>query len=362
MLYLLAQHFITANNKFHLFTYISFRGLFAGTIAFLISILFGNNFINWLKALNVRQAIRDDGPKQHLQKTGTPTMGGVMIIMITTVTSLLLCDLSNPYILLLLFVMISTGLLGFVDDYKKVALKNSKGVSAKTKLISQLLITTATIIALIYIIKIPNATSVVVPYMKSTQINLSITLFLILAYGVIIGSSNAVNLTDGLDGLVSFPLIMGALGLSIFAYAEGNHIFADYLRLPHIGQAQEIVVFCGAIIGSILGFLWYNAYPARIFMGDVGSLSLGATFATIAIILKQELVWGVMAMLFVLEALSVILQVLSYRYRGKKRIFRMAPLHHHFELGGWSEMQVVIRFWILSIIFLILSLLSLKIR
>jgi phospho-N-acetylmuramoyl-pentapeptide-transferase len=362
MLYLLAQHFISTNNKFHLFTYVSFRGLFSGTLSFIICTMYGEKFISWLKSLNVKQAIRDDGPKQHLQKNGTPTMGGLIILFTTTVTSLLLCDLSNPYIWLLIFVMLSTGLLGFVDDYKKVVLKNSKGVSAKTKLVSQLLITTATIFTLIYIVKLPDPTSIIVPYIKSTQIDLGLALFLFLAYIVIVGSSNAVNLTDGLDGLVSFPLIMGALGLSIFAYAEGNHIFADYLRLPHIGQAQEIVVFCGSIIGSILGFLWYNAYPARIFMGDVGSLSLGATFATIAIILKQELVWGVMAMLFVLEALSVIMQVLSYRYRGKKRIFRMAPLHHHFELGGWSEMQVVIRFWILSIIFLIVALLSLKIR
>jgi phospho-N-acetylmuramoyl-pentapeptide-transferase len=360
MLYLISQ--LVHHNKLHIFTYISFRGLLAGAISFFICTVYGGKFINWLKSLNVKQAIRDDGPKQHLQKTGTPTMGGLMIIATTTITSILLCDLSNPYIWILMFVMISTGLLGFYDDYKKVILRNSKGVSAKTKLMVQLLITNVTILSLIFIVKMPNPTSIIIPYIKSAQIDIGLILFLILSYCVIVGSSNAVNLTDGLDGLASFPIIMGALGLSIFAYAQGNHIFADYLKLPHISQAQEIVVFCGAIIGSVLGFLWYNAYPAKVFMGDVGSLSLGATFATIAIILKQELVWGIIAMLFVMEALSVILQVLSYRYRGKKRIFKMAPLHHHFELSGWSEMQVVVRFWIMSIIFLILALLSLKIR
>jgi phospho-N-acetylmuramoyl-pentapeptide-transferase len=360
MLYLISQ--LIKSNKLHIFTYISFRGLLAGTMSFFMCTIYGGHFINWLKALNVKQAIRDDGPKQHLQKTGTPTMGGVMIIAVTTITALILCDLSNPYIWLLIFVMISTGLLGFYDDYKKVVLNNSKGVSVKFKLIAQLLITTITIVFIIFIIKVPNPTSIIVPYIKSAPIDIGLTLFLILSYCVIVGSSNAVNLTDGLDGLVSFPIIMGALGLSIFAYAQGNHIFADYLKLPHISQAQEIVVFCGAVIGSVLGFLWYNAYPAKVFMGDVGSLSLGATFATISIILKQELIWGIMAMLFVMEAISVILQVLSYRYRGKKRIFKMAPLHHHFELSGWSEMQVVVRFWIMSIIFLILALLSLKIR
>lgn len=361
MIYLLSQ--LYANNSIiHIFNYISFRSLLAGSISFTIAIVFGNKFINIISNLNIKQTVRTEGPSRHYTKTGTPTMGGVLIIFSTTITTLLLCDLTNLYLLLLFFVMISSGMLGLYDDYKKAILRNSVGVSAKIKLITQLLITTITIIYIIYIIKIPDFTTIIIPYIKSTTVDIGILLFLILTYFVTIGGANAVNLTDGLDGLVSFPLIINALGLAVFAYAQGNYNFASYLKLPYLIDVQEIVVFCAAIIGSILGFLWYNAYPAKIFMGDVGSLSLGATFATISVLLKQELVWGIMSALFVAEALSVIFQVLSYRYRRQKRIFKMSPLHHHFELSGWSETQTVTRFWIISIIFLVISLLSLKIR
>jgi phospho-N-acetylmuramoyl-pentapeptide-transferase len=323
--------------------------------------LFGKPVIRWLTSLKIGQTVRTDGPQTHLVKSGTPTMGGVLIILSIILTTLLVADLSNLYIWILLFVLVATGALGFIDDYRKIVYKDPKGLPPRAKMIGQSLIALITGLFLIYVVKMPNTTEVVVPFFKSVQYPFGVIGFLILTYFVIVGSSNAVNLTDGLDGLVSVPIIIVSLGLSIFAYIAGHKIFANYLYLPHIPLAHEVVVFCAAIVGATLGFLWFNAHPAQVFMGDVGALALGATLGTIAIIVRQEIVFGIMGGLFVIEAISVMLQVGSYKLR-KKRIFLMAPIHHHFELKGWKETQVVVRFWIISIIFLLISLSTIKLR
>ena len=284
-----------------------------------------------------------------------------MILLSVTVTTLLFADLTNPYIWLLLFVLISTGAIGFIDDYKKIVYKDPKGLSGRAKMVMQTAIALIVAVILLYVIKLPNTTEIVIPFSKAIVDPLGIIGFFVVTYFVIVGSSNAVNLTDGLDGLVSFPVITVSIGLGIFAYIAGNKIFATYLLLPHIPGCHEIVVFCGALIGSCLGFLWFNAYPAEVFMGDVGALSIGATLGTIAIIVRQEAAFAIMGGLFVFEAVSVMLQVGSYKLR-KKRIFLMAPVHHHFELKGWKENQVVVRFWIISIILLLVSLSTIKLR
>jgi phospho-N-acetylmuramoyl-pentapeptide-transferase len=335
--------------------------LLAGIFSLAISIGFGQRVINWLTQLKVGQTVRTDGPQTHLVKSGTPTMGGVLIILSITITILLVADLTNLYIWVLLFVLISTGALGFIDDYRKVVYKDPKGLPPRAKMLAQSAIAIGTGLFLIYVVKMPNVTEVVVPFFKLVQHPFGIVGFLVLTYFVIVGSSNAVNLTDGLDGLVSVPVVIVSLGLAIFAYIAGHKIFAGYLYLPHVPGAHEVVVFCAAIVGATLGFLWFNAYPAQVFMGDVGALALGAVLGTIAIIVRQEIVFGIMAGLFVIEAISVMLQVGSYKLR-KKRIFLMAPIHHHFELKGWKETQVVVRFWIISIIFLLISLSTIKLR
>ena len=361
MLYLLAHYLEKYVSAFRVFEYVTFRAVLAGIFSLFISMGFGPRVIRWLTSLKIGQTVRSDGPQTHLVKTGTPTMGGVLIIISIVVTTLLTADLSNLYIWILLFVLVSTGTIGFLDDYRKIVYKNSKGLPARAKMIGQSAIAIVTGLFLVYVVKMPNTTEVVIPFFKAIQYPFGIIGFLVLTYFVIVGSSNAVNLTDGLDGLVSVPVVIVALGLAVFAYIAGHKIFAAYLYLPHIPMAHEIVVFCMAIAGATLGFLWFNAHPAQVFMGDVGALSLGAVLGTIAIIIRQEIVFGIMGGLFVIEALSVILQVGSYKMR-KKRIFLMAPIHHHFELKGWKETQVVVRFWIISIIFLLISLSTIKLR
>lgn len=361
MLYLLAQYLESHIGAFRVFDYVTFRAVLAGILSLLISMSFGPRVIRWLTSLKVGQMVRNDGPQTHLVKTGTPTMGGVLIIISIVVTTLLVADLTNLYIWLLLFVLVSTGIIGFLDDYLKIVHKNSKGLSGKAKMVGQSLIAIFSGLFLVYVVKMPNTTEVVIPFFKAVQYPFGLIGFLVLTYFVIVGSSNAVNLTDGLDGLVSVPIVLVALGLSIFAYIAGHKIFAGYLYLPHIPLAHEIVVFCMALAGATMGFLWFNAHPAQVFMGDVGALSIGAVLGTIAIIVRQEIVFGIMGGLFVIEALSVILQVGSYKLR-RKRIFLMAPIHHHFELKGWKETQVVVRFWIISIIFLLISLSTIKLR
>ncbi|MCX8514858.1 MAG: hypothetical protein RL017_106 [Pseudomonadota bacterium] len=361
MLFLLAEWLSKYVGAFRVFEYVSFRALSSCLVSLIFSILIGKSVINWLISIKIGQTIRNDGPQSHLAKAGIPTMGGVLIIISVTLTALLFADLTNSYIWLLLFVLISTGAIGFMDDYKKIVFKNSKGVSARAKLLLQTMITAIVVIVLLVVIKIPNSTELVIPFSKSVSIPVTFIGFLVLTFFVIVGSSNAVNLTDGLDGLVSLPIITASIGLAVFAYIAGNKFFANYLLLPHVPGSNEIVVFCGALIGSCLGFLWFNAHPAKVFMGDVGSLAIGATLGTIAIIVRQEIAFAIMGGLFVCEALSVIIQVASYKMT-KKRVFLMAPLHHHFELKGWKENQVVVRFWIISIILLLFSLSTIKLR
>ncbi len=361
MLYFLSQYFEGSIGALRLFDYVTFRALLAGIFSLIISMAFGMPVINWLRRLKVGQTVRTDGPQTHLVKSGTPTMGGVLIILSITITMLLVSDLSNLYVWVLLFVLISTGVLGFIDDYRKIVYKDPKGLSPKAKMLSQSLISLAAGVFLVYVVKMPNTTEVVVPFFKSVHHSLGIAGFLMITYFIIVGSSNAVNLTDGLDGLVSAPVIIVSLGLAIFAYIAGNKIFSSYLLLPYVPGAGEVVVFCAAMVGATLGFLWFNAHPAQVFMGDVGALALGAALGTVALIVRQEIVFGIMAGLFVVEALSVMLQVGSYKLR-KKRIFLMAPIHHHFEMKGWKETQVVVRFWIISIILLLISLSTIKLR
>ncbi len=346
---------------FRVFDYVSFRAITACLFSLILSIAVGNQVIAWLTTLKVGQMVRSDGPQTHLAKTGTPTMGGVLIILTVTITNLLFADLTNPYIWLLLFVLLSTGAVGFIDDYRKVVYKNPKGLSGRSKIISQTLIALVVGFVLFYWLQLPKSMELVIPFSKKMFYSFGEIGFLVLTYLVIVGSSNAVNLTDGLDGLVSFPVITVALGLSVFAYIAGNKIFASYLLLPHVPGAHEIVVFCCSLVGACLGFLWFNVHPARVFMGDVGALAIGAVLGTVAIILRQEIAFAIMGGLFVAEAISVMLQVGYYKI-SKKRIFLMAPLHHHFELKGWKENQVVVRFWIISIILLLLSLSTIKLR
>ncbi len=361
-MFLYLSHFISKYiSAFRVFEYVTFRALLACMFSLFFSIIIGERVIGLFERLKVGQAIRLDGPKNHFKKSGTTTMGGVLIILSVVLTVFLFCDLSNAYIYLLLFTILSTGLIGFFDDYKKLKYKNSKGISGKTKIFFLTIITFIILFSLIKLIKNNNLTELIIPFCKVFIIPFGLIGFCIISFFVIVGSSNAVNLTDGLDGLVTFPIITCAVGLAVFAYISGNKIFANYLLLPHISGAHEIVVFCCALIGSSLGFLWYNAYPAQVFMGDVGSLSIGATLGTISIILHQEIVYGIMAGLFVFEALSVILQVFSFKLR-KKRILLMAPIHHHFELKGWGENKIVVRFWIISIMLLLLSLSTIKLR
>ncbi len=359
---LFLTHFLTKFvGAFRVFDYVSFRGITACLFSLFLTIIVGNRVIIWLTKLKVGQMVRNDGPQTHLAKTGTPTMGGVLIILSVVITTILFADLTNPYVWLLMFVMVATGAIGFVDDYRKIVYKNPKGLSGRAKLFFQSLIALIVGITLCYVLKLPHWGEIVIPFSKALVYPLGLIGFLVLTYFAVVGSSNAVNLTDGLDGLVSFPVITVALGLSIFAYIAGNKVFANYLLLPHVPGAHEVVVFCCSLVGSCLGFLWFNAHPARVFMGDVGALAIGAVLGTIAIIVRQEVAFIIMGGLFVVEALSVMLQVGCYKLR-KKRIFLMAPIHHHFELKGWKENQVVVRFWIISIILLLLSLSTIKLR
>lgn len=348
-------------GAFRVFDYVSFRALLSCLVSLFFSILVGRRVISWLIRIKVGQTVRNDGPQTHLVKTGTPTMGGVLVILSIIFTTLIFADLTNSYVWLLLFVLVSTGAIGFIDDYRKIVYKNSKGLSGRAKMVLQTLIALIVALVLLYAIELPQALEFVIPFVRAINNPFGVVGFFILTYFVVVGSSNAVNLTDGLDGLVSFPVIAVSIGLAIFAYIASNKIFATYLLLPHVPGSQEVVVFCGALIGSCLGFLWFNAHPAEVFMGDVGALALGATLGVMAIIVRQEAAFAIMGGLFVFEALSVILQVFSYKTR-KKRIFLMAPIHHHFELKGWKENQVVVRFWIISIILLLISLSTIKLR
>ncbi|EGY52527.1 phospho-N-acetylmuramoyl-pentapeptide-transferase [Neisseria shayeganii] len=361
MLLWLADIFQNWISGFNLFQYTTFRAVMAALTALVFSLLLGPWTIRKLTALKAGQAIRHDGPQTHLVKAGTPTMGGVLILLAITVSTLLWGRWSNPYIWILLLVLLGTGLLGFYDDWKKVVYKDPNGVSAKFKMVWQSAVALLAGLLLFYVAANAANNILIVPFFKQVALPLGVIGFVTLAYFTIVGTSNAVNLTDGLDGLAAFPVVLVAGALAVFAYVTGHAQFAHYLQLPFVPGANEVVVFCAAMCGACLGFLWFNAAPAQVFMGDVGALALGAALGTVAVILRQEFVLVIMGGLFVVEALSVMLQVGWYK-RTKKRIFLMAPIHHHFEQKGWKETQVVVRFWIITIVLVLIGLSSLKIR
>lgn len=346
-------------HVFRVFDYLTFRSIIAALSAFLLSLLMGPKLIRYLKQYQVGQAVRDDGPQTHLKKSGTPTMGGVLILASIVCSVLLWGDLSNHFIWITLCVMVGFGAIGFVDDYRKVVYRSSDGLKARWKYALQSLLALIAAVIL-YHMATPADTQLVIPFVKDFMPQLGI-LFIVLAYFVIVGSSNAVNLTDGLDGLAMMPVVFVAMALGVFAYVTGNKLFAVYLGIPYIPGAGEMVVFCSALVGSGLGFLWYNTYPAQVFMGDVGSLGLGAALGMIAIVTREELVLLLMGGVFVAETVSVILQVASFKMTGR-RIFLMAPLHHHFELKGWAEPKVIARFWIITVVLVLLGLATLKLR
>lgn len=361
MFFWLAEQLAPHWRFFNVFSYVTLRAVLATMTSLAVSLLLGPMLIRTLTTLKVGQAVRLDGPQTHLVKSGTPTMGGTLILLSITLTMLLWADLSNKYIWLLLAVMLSTGGIGFYDDWRKVVFHDSKGLSAQNKLLWQSLIAISAGVFLVSTSSLSSTTELIVPFFKNIVYPFGALGFCVLTYFVIVGTSNAVNLTDGLDGLAALPTVLVAGALSIFAYIAGHAIFARYLGLPFIPGAHEITVFCAALCGAGLGFLWFNAYPAQVFMGDVGALALGAVLGTIAVIVRQEIVLFIMGGLFVMEATSVMLQVASFKLTGK-RVFRMAPLHHHYELKGWKETQVVVRFWIVTMMLVLLGLSTIKLR
>ncbi len=361
MLLLLTQYLSQYFHIFRVFQYITFRSIICALTALLIALIFSPKMIRRLAQLQIGQSVRSDGPQSHLSKSGTPTMGGTLILVAVAISTLLWGDLTNRYIWVMLFVTLGFGAVGWVDDYRKVIQRNSRGLPARWKYLWQSVIAMLAVSFLYYTATVPADTQLVVPFLKNVLPNLG-ALYLVLAYFVIVGSSNAVNLTDGLDGLALLPTVLVAMALGVFAYISGNVYFAKYLALPFVPGAGEAAVFCSAIAGAGLGFLWYNAYPAQVFMGDVGSLALGAALGVIAVIVRQELVLFLMGGIFVAETVSVILQVGYFKLSGGKRIFKMAPLHHHFELSGWPEPKVIVRFWIVTVVLVLLGLATLKLR
>lgn len=345
---------------FHVFQYLTLRAILATLTALVLALLLGPNIIRQLSIWRFGQVVRDDGPQSHLSKAGTPTMGGILVIIAITISTLLWSDLSNRYVWLLLIITLGFGAIGFWDDYRKLVLKNSRGMPARQKYLFQSLLGLGTGLYLFCSAKLPVETQLALPFFKNMSIAMG-PFFIFLTYFVIVGASNAVNLTDGLDGLAITPVVMIGGALGVFAYATGNINYANYLAIPYVPGVGEIVVYCGALVGAGLGFLWFNTYPAQIFMGDVGALSLGAALGLMAVLVRQEIVFFFMSGIFVLETISVILQVASFKLTGK-RIFKMAPIHHHFELKGWPEPRVIVRFWIITFVLVLCGLATLKLR
>jgi phospho-N-acetylmuramoyl-pentapeptide-transferase len=360
MLYWLSSYLADSVGFLSVFQYLTLRGILGVLTALFLSLWVGPIMIRKLSHNQIGQSIRDDGPQSHLSKAGTPTMGGALIIVAVVISTLLWGDLGNRYVWITLFVTLSFGAIGWVDDYRKVVEKNSKGLSAKSKYFWQSVCGLLAAIILYFSASLPQETSLIVPVFKDVIFDLG-PLFILLAYFVIVGTSNAVNLTDGLDGLAIMPTVLVAGALGIFAYVSGNSVFAQYLHIPYLPGTGELIVFCGALLGAGLGFLWFNTYPAQVFMGDVGALALGAALGVVAVIVRQEIVLFIMGGVFVMETVSVILQVASFKLTGR-RIFRMAPLHHHFELKGWPEPRVIVRFWIITVVLVLIGLATLKIR
>jgi phospho-N-acetylmuramoyl-pentapeptide-transferase len=384
MLLWLTQWLATDVRAFNVFSYITFRAVLATMTALIISIVLGPKVIARLAAMKIGQSVRSDGPQSHLSKQGTPTMGGALVLLSITITTLLWSDLSNRFVWVVLLVTLGFGAIGWVDDYRKVVRNNPRGMAAREKLLWQSLIgliaatwlafavpapSTATIWPLFSAwvqsgleMNLPAKADLIVPFFKNVSYPLGVFGFIALSFCVIVGASNAVNLTDGADGLAIMPTVMVGSALGLFAYVASNAVYARYLIFPHIPGAGEMVVFCSAIAGAGLGFLWFNAYPAKVFMGDVGALALGAALGTVAIIVRQEILLFVMGGVFVAETVSVVLQVGYFKWSGGKRMFRMAPVHHHFELKGWHENQVVVRAWIITMLLVLAGLSSLKLR
>ncbi len=362
MLLLLAQWLSQDVRAFNVFGYITLRTVLAAMTALIISFVAGPRVIRWLAAKKIGQAVRQDGPQTHLVKSGTPTMGGALILIAISITTLLWGDLSNRYIWVVLIVTIGFGAIGWYDDWQKVVNRDPRGLASRWKYFWQSVIGLAVAVFLGLTATVPAQMELIVPFFKTVSYPVGVFGFIVLSYFVIVGTSNAVNLTDGLDGLAIMPTVMIAGALAIFAYVAGNSIYAKYLFMPYIPGAGELAVFLGAMAGAGLGFLWFNAYPAEVFMGDVGALALGAALGTVAVIVRQEIVLAIMGGVFVAETLSVAAQVLYFKFTGGKRIFRMAPLHHHYELGGWKETQVVVRFWIITIMLVLVGLSTLKLR
>ena len=362
MLYYLLYPLRNVIVGFNVFRYITFRTAFAALTALLISFIFGPWLIERMRHVKLGQYIREEGPKSHQQKAGTPTMGGILINVAILIPTILWADISNPYIWIVLFVTFAYGAIGFIDDYRKLVKKRSLGLTAKEKFAAQFAVALLAGLAIGYLPMLRNnySTSLTFPFIKNFVLNLG-PLYIPFVMVIIVGSSNAVNLTDGLDGLAIGSTLIAAATYTILTYAAGHAKIADYLKIAWVPQTGELAVFCGAMVGASLGFLWFNAHPAEIFMGDVGSLALGGAIGTLAVMIKQELLLLLVGGLFVIEALSVILQVFSFKMTGR-RIFKMSPIHHHFELSGWKETKVVVRFWIIAIIFALISLATLKLR
>lgn len=348
-------------RAFNVFNYITLRAVLATLTSLLISFLIGPIMIRKLTAYKIGQSVRDDGPQTHLAKAGTPTMGGALILVSVSVTTLLWADLTNRLVWVVLIVTMGFGVIGWIDDYRKVVHRDPKGLSARAKFFWQSVIGIATALYLAWSSVLPAQTELIVPFFKQISYPLGLFGFVVLTYFVIVGTSNAVNLTDGLDGLAIMPTVMVGSALAVFAYVAGHAVFSRYLGFPYIPGAGELTVLCASLAGAGLAFLWFNAYPAEVFMGDVGALALGAALGTIAVIVRQEIVLLVMGGVFVVETLSVMIQVTSFKLTGK-RVFRMAPLHHHYELKGWKENQVVVRFWIITMMLVLVGLSTLKLR
>ena len=360
MLIWLTDYLTQFESGFGVFRYLTLRTILSVLTSLIISFIFGPYLISHLTNKQIAQSIRDDGPEAHLNKIGTPTMGGLLILLSIIFSTLCWGDISNRYILVVLTVTFLFGIIGLIDDYRKVIHNNPKGLSAKYKYAAQSIVALGAAIYLYQSATLPVETQLLIPFFKAYIFDMS-WLYIVFVYFVIVGSSNAVNLTDGLDGLAILPTVMVAGALAIFAYLTGRIRISDYLGIHYIPGVGEVAVFCGAMVGSGLGFLWFNTYPAQVFMGDIGALSLGAALGIVAVVTRQELVLFIMGGVFVVETLSVILQVSSYKLTGK-RIFKMAPLHHHYELKGWPEPRVIVRFWIITVILILIGLASLKIR
>ena len=360
MLLYLTNYLSQFESGFNVFSYLTMRAILGALTALVLSFVIGPKMIAKLSVNQVGQPVRESGPATHLPKAGTPTMGGALILSAIVVSTVLWADLENRYIWVVLFVTLAFGVIGYVDDYRKLILQDPAGMSAKQKIFWQTSAALVAAIALYMMATSDTSTSLLIPYFKDLAVPLGkFQIFVTVLF--IVGFSNAVNLTDGLDGLAIMPTVLVGGALGLFAYVTGNVNFSEYLDIPYVSGTGEILVFCAALAGAGLGFLWFNTYPAQVFMGDIGALSLGAALGVVAVVVRQEIVLAIMGGVFVVETVSVIIQVASFKLTGR-RVFRMAPLHHHFELKGWAEPKVIVRFWIITVILVLIGLASLKIR